>query len=426
MTLIQPITPPQCGCDAPEALAGLITLEAALARISRSARPIVGTEVVPLFPANGRVLAEDVCAISAAPPFDNAAMDGYAVQSASLSGSGPWILATAGRIPAGEAPPAPVGPGRAARIFTGAPVPEGADAVIRQEDVVRRGDLISFEKRPEPGLNVRRAGGDMVAGQVIVRAGTLLSPRSIGACAAAGASKVTVRRTLRVALLVTGNEVCAPGQPRAGAEIWDVNTPLLAALMGGPLVALAHVKQIPDCQKALERSLAQVIENVDLVVTTGGVSVGEEDHVKPAVEALGGRLNFSGVAIKPGKPVSYGRLGQCHWLGLPGNPLAALATWHVFGRQLVRELTGQHAPRAPRRHVVLGKSIARKAGRSELRPATVTGFDDQFREVVGFEDATHSARMSGLPAADGLILLPADRAYLPAGATAEFLPFCET
>ena len=370
------------------------------------------------------MLAVPVAVSAMVPPFDNAAMDGYAVATGEFVGGGPWQFRVAVRVPAGWSETRPLGTGDAARIFTGAPVPRGADAVIRQEDAQREGDSVTFAKRPDPGLNIRRAGTDMRTGQVILDAGARLGPREIAACAAAGAGRVSLRRKLRVALLVTGDEVRQAGAGRQEAEIWDVNTPMLCAAMGQVDVELVEVAQVADTRVALEQALAGLTGQVDLIVTTGGVSVGEEDHVKPALSALGGVLHFSGVAIKPGKPVSFGALGGTSWLGLPGNPLAALLTWQIFGTALVRRLTRQGVPGPSRRHVVIDRPIHRKPGRCELRPAALLGFDDLGREIAGCDRATHSARVGTLPLADGVILLPAESDHLPEGALVEFLPFC--
>ncbi|MDA7430008.1 molybdopterin molybdotransferase MoeA [Primorskyibacter aestuariivivens] len=423
MTIVQKIEPQGCGCDAPEQLSKLISIDAALARIIHHAAPVVGNETMPLMQAVGRVLAAPVLASAMTPPFDNAAMDGYAVATGDFTGDGPWRFAVAARVPAGWSEATPVGSDGVARIFTGAPIPPGADAVIRQEDAQRDGDMVTFAKRPEPGLNIRRAGTDMRPGQVILEAGARLGPREIAACAAAGAGHVELRRKLRVALLVTGDEVRRAGTGRQEAEIWDVNTPMLCAAMVQADMELVNIAQVADTRAALELALSGLAGRVDLIVTTGGVSVGEEDHVKPALAALGGTLHFSGVAIKPGKPVSFGALGCTHWLGLPGNPLAALLTWQVFGTALVRRLTGQCASGPARRHVVTENAIHRKPGRCELRPATLLGFDDQGREIAGCDSATHSGRVGTLPLADGVLLLPAECDHLPKGALVEFLPF---
>ena len=327
-------------------------------------------------------------------------------------------------MPAGWSEATPVGSDGVARIFTGALIPPGADAVIRQEDAQRDGDMVTFAKRPEPGLNIRRAGTDMRPGQVILETGALLGSREIAACAAAGAGHVELRRKLRVALLVTGDEVRRAGTGRQETEIWDVNTPMLCAAMGQADMELVDVAQVKDSRAELEQALAGLASRVDLIVTTGGVSVGEEDHVKPALAALGGTLHFSGVAIKPGKPVSFGALGCTHWLGLPGNPLAALLTWQVLGTALAQRLTGQRASSPARRHVVIENAIHRKPGRCELRPATLIGFDNQGREIAACDTATHSARVGNLPMSDGALLLPAESDHLPKGALVEFLPFC--
>ena len=423
MTVLARIGDQGCGCDEPEQLAALISIDEALARIARHAVPVVGTEVLLISRAVGRILAEPVRATAMTPAFDNSAMDGYAVDTSAFAGDGPWTFPVISRVPAGAAATTPVGENGVARILTGAPVPEGADAVIRQEDASRSGDLAIFSKRPASGSNIRRAGSDMQPDQIVIEAGARLGSREIAACAAAGACRVHVHRTLRAGLLVTGNEVRPAGAGRGGAEIWDVNTPMLCAALASRNIDLVHVGQVADDRTALEDNLAKLVGRVDLLVTTGGVSVGEEDHVKPALCALGGEVQFSGVAIKPGKPVSFGRIGSSHWLGLPGNPLAAFVTWKLFGTALVCLLTGQSNHYALRRHVVTAAAIHRKPGRCEFRPASVIRLDDKSREVVTFEYATHSGRVGRLATSDGLIVLPADSDHLPAGTLVEFLSF---
>jgi molybdopterin molybdotransferase len=291
---------------------------------------------------------------------------------------------------------------------------------------LRDGDFIHLSRRPQPGLNIRRAGNDLARGASVLDKGQRLGPKEIAVCAVAGAGLVRVRRRLRVALLVTGDEVRRAGGAREAAQIWDVNTPMLTASLavaGVELVASAHGA---DSRADLARQLGDMAAQADLVITTGGISVGEEDHVKPAFMALEGEVLFSGVAIKPGKPVSVGRIGKAYWLGLPGNPVSAFVTWQVFGMALVRALTGERTGAPTRRHVVTASEIRRKRGRCELRPATLAGFDSHGREIVSFEDATHSARVGLLSRADGLMFLPADAECLPAGALVEFQPFCQS
>lgn len=413
-----------CGCDAPQKSGALISIDEALARIAAAAAPVAGTETLGSLAAQGRVLAEPVRSRAAVPPFDNAAMDGYAVDTAALKGMGPWVLPVSGRVPAGQLPQARLAGPVAQRIFTGAPLPRGADAVVMQEDVARIGDTIRLGRRPVPGDHIRRAGEDMAKGQTVLASGRRLGPREIAAAAAAGAGMLRVRRRPRVALLVTGDEIRQAGCDLAPAHIWDVNTPMLGAALLRHPVDLVAADLGADSLSGLQRQLESLSGNVDLVVTSGGISVGEEDHVKPALAALGCEILFSGVAMKPGKPVSFGRLGAAHWLGLPGNPLSAFVTWQIFGPALLRALSGETGAAASVRHVVIRQPIRRRPGRCELRPARIAGFDEAGREVVDFEEATHSGRVAGLPESDGLMVLPAESDRLPAGALVEFRPFC--
>ncbi|MCM2561255.1 molybdopterin molybdotransferase MoeA [Lutimaribacter sp. EGI FJ00015] len=426
MTIQQAISSPGCGCYARDTPKTLISIDQALARIATHVAPVGCTEAVTLDRALGRVLAHPVLSLSMAPAFDNAAMDGYAIATGALAGNGPWKLQVVGRVAAGRETKASLAGKRAARIFTGAPIPDGADAVVKQEEVTRDGDVMQLTRRPAAGLNIRRAGSDMAKGAPVLDKGRRLRPRDIAACAAAGAGTVQTRRRLRVALLVTGDELRNPGDLRDPAQIWDVNMPLLTASLaaaGADIVASAHGA---DSLAGLVRQMGDMAAQADLVITTGGISVGEEDHVKPAFAKLGGETLFSGVAIKPGKPVSAGRIGNTHWLGLPGNPLAAYVTWQVFGMALLRVLGGEAVKGSARRLVVTDAPISRKPGRCELRPATLAGVDAHGREVVSFDDATHSARLGCLPMADGLMFLPANTESLPSGALVEFQPFCQS
>lgn len=423
MTVLPKFEQPGCGCDAPVRLSSLLSIDEALALIDVHAKPVAEVESLSLARAQGRVLAGPVVCRGMTPPFDNAAMDGYALNSTALAGEGPWTLAIAGRVPAGQAPVAMPEAESAVRIFTGAPVPQGADAVMMQEDVERVGDTIRLARRPSPGSHIRRTGEDMMPGDIILDRGGRIGPREIAACAAAGFGTVTVRRRIRVALLVTGDEVRQAGEGIADGQIWDINTPMLTALLAVPSVDVVAVRRAADNRGGLEGELAELAGMADLVITTGGVSVGEEDHVKPALDALGAEKIFAGVAIKPGKPVAFGKFGGAFWLGLPGNPLSAFVTWQVFGVALLHGLSGRIGAVPLRHHVVTGQDIIRKPGRYELRPARIEGFDESGREVVGFDRATHSARMAHLPQADGLMFIPAEVERLSQGALVEFQPF---
>jgi molybdopterin molybdotransferase len=425
MTVLSRVEERGCGCDALEHQRGLVAIDEAIARIMRSVRPVPETEEVALAAAHGRILAEPVCALSAAPPFDNAAMDGYAVNTASLTGTGPWRLAVTDRIAAGQTGLGELRSGTAAQIFTGAPIPEGADAVVMQEDVQRSDGAIIISRMVEPRLHVRAVGEDMEAGATVVPTGRQLTARDIAACAAAGVASIRVRRRVRVALLVTGDEIEMPGRTRECAGIWDVNTPMLSAAIRMSAIDLVHVETGKDDRETLRQQLGDLAGRVDLIVTTGGISVGEEDHVRPALSDLGVRVIFSGVAIKPGKPVSFGHHGGAHWLGLPGNPLSAFITWQLFGPVLCQALAGGRMMVSPRRHVVLSRQLGHKHGRCELRLADLSGFDDLGREIVVFDDVTHSGRVARLATADGVILIPAEAKTMRKGALVEFQPFSD-
>jgi molybdopterin molybdotransferase len=371
------------------------------------------------------MLARPVCAQAASPSFDNSAMDGYAINTACLTGSGPWRLAVSARIAAGCAGSVSVASGTAAQIFTGAPIPTGANAVVMQEVVHRVGQTITVSRNVAPHANIRMAGEDMVQGAVVVPAGRRLTARDIAASAAAGVATVCVRRLVRVALLVTGNEVTAPGDPRASAGIWDVNTSMMRAALAQTATTLVNVQSGKDDINALRQQLAELAAQVDLVVTTGGISVGEEDHVRPALAQIGMDPVFSGVAMKPGKPVSFGRLAGSYWLGLPGNPLSAFVGWQVFGTHVLNALCGGAQLSHNRRRVVLSKPLRHKAGRCELRLAELCGVDSLGRQIVTFDMATHSGRVARLPTADGFIVIPAEAENLAHGALVEFQPFAE-
>lgn len=426
MTIVPRLDSPGCGCDAISHVKGLISIDAALRVIGQTAHTVTGVETVTLAAAKGRVLAEPVRARANVPPFDNSAMDGYAIAARCLTGDGPWHLTVTERIAAGDSgcdTGRAIGPRHAARIFTGAPIPAGTDAVVMQEEVHRAGDRVTLTRRPATGQNIRRAGEDMCQGTEALARGRRIGAREIAVCAAAGQATVDIRRAVRVALMVTGDEVRQAGQGLAAAQIWDINTPALSATLSGANIDLVEVAHGADTPLALRAQLARLATAADLIVTTGGISVGEEDHVKPAITALGGDIQFSGVAIKPGKPVSFGTLGKALWLGLPGNPVSALVTWQVFGAAILRQLGGETGPRGTRRHVVLGHALHHTPGRCELRPARLAGYDALGREVAFCDDATHSARVAGLPQADGLLLIPSDTKTLPQGSLLEFQSF---
>ncbi len=412
-----------CGCNARDVPPGLMSVDAARTAALRLVVPVTAQEQVPLAQALGRVLAQPLRAQTPMPPFDASAVDGYAVRLDDLTEPGPWTLAVQDRVAAGDGRAIRLGAG-ALRIFTGAPLPLGADAVVMQEDVVAEAAHLHIRHRPAIGANLRRAGEEMPLGQIVVAAGQRLGPREIGAAAANGHGKVSVWRRPRVALLTTGDEVAPPGTSLAPGRIWDANSSLLLAALqaaGADLVAVEHG---PDDLAALSALMARLAGQADLLVTTGGVSVGEEDHCKAAVLAAQGKIAVAGVAMKPGKPVMIGRLDRALWLGLPGNPVSAYVTWQVLGLPMLGALGGQTASPATGHLVVASHDLAHNRGRCEYRPATITGIDGLGRQVTQAGPAVHSGRMGTLVDADGLIVIPAGIDVVRAGDLLDFLPFC--
>lgn len=422
MGLIEPVSSDACGCGSANVSSGLMRVDDALALVGRVVVPVSGTESLPIGQARGRVLATAVHAESPVPPFDNAAMDGYALDVAALAGAGPWRLRVDGCIPAGTVGRAPAA-GSAARIFTGAPVPPGTSSVIAQEDVHLEGEHILLTRRPKPGDNIRRKGSDTAAGTRVLMEGDRLGAAEIAAAASIGQKALVLRRRIRVAVLVTGDELRAASDALSPASIHDVNGPMLAALLGRPEVELVAAQSAGDGLDVMVRTLDGLSREADLLVTTGEVSVGAADFLRPAIARLGGQIHFAGVAMKPGKPLAFGRLGPSFWLGLPGNPLAVLTGWVLFGEQVLARLSGARETRPGRRYVVAEAPLSHQPGRCEFRPARIVGLDGGGHEMISAPSATHSHRLSDIVRFDGFARLPAATGTIPPGMLIEFLPF---
>nr|WP_233158593.1 gephyrin-like molybdotransferase Glp [Chromobacterium sp. ASV5] len=315
----------------------MLTFDQARDWLLQRAQPLAATERAPLLAALGRTLAEPLTAAVDVPPRDNSAMDGYAVAVSSLGGE---PLPVSQRVPAGSVPQ-PLATGSAARIFTGAPIPPGADAVIMQELAEMLPDgRVRFAQAAHPGQCIRRAGEDISAGQQILAAGRRLTPADIGLAASIGVDSLPVRRALRVAVFFTGDELVEPGQALAEGQIYNSNrywlVPALMAL-GCEVIDLGIVR---DSLAATREALRDAADCADVIITCGGVSVGEEDHVKAAVEAEG-ELTLWKIAIKPGKPLAYGRIGQADFIGLPGNPVSGFVTYQTLARPFLQKRAGQ-------------------------------------------------------------------------------------
>ena len=334
------------------ARAPLMPLDEALARLLQAITPLGATEVVATFDADGRVLAQDLVSPLQVPAFDNSAMDGYAVRTADVADPLALLRVTQ-RIPAGHTGQ-PLQAGQAARIFTGAPVPPGADAVVMQEDTeLLEGDRLSVRAAPQPGQWIRRSGEDVARGATVLRAGTRLNPAMLGLAASLGLAHLTVVTRPRVALFSTGDELVMPGdiapQDMPPGAIYNSNRFFLKALLHRMGCEVSDLGIVPDTREATLAALKSAADHHELILTSGGVSVGEEDHVKPAVQQLGA-LDLWQISMKPGKPFAYGHVrrsstaGQAHFVGLPGNPVSSFVTFLLMVRPLLLRLQGAEVP----------------------------------------------------------------------------------
>jgi len=314
----------------------LLSFEAALERLLGAVSPLSELELLPTAQCLGRVLAADVVSALDVPPLDNAAMDGYALRVADLAAGQP--LPVSQRVPAGSVPQA-LAAGTCARIFTGAPVPPGADVVVMQEvcEASDAGVRVTID-RPI-GQHIRRRGEDVRQGSVVLAAGHRLDPAALGLAATVGAASLSVTRRLRVALFSTGDELVMPGEPLKPGAIYNSNRFTLRGLLEGLGCEVVDLGIVPDQLEATRAALREAAGRADVIVTSGGVSVGEEDHLRPAVQAEG-QLDLWRIAIKPGKPLAFGRVGQAKFVGLPGNPVSSLVTFVMLVRPVLLRMMG--------------------------------------------------------------------------------------
>jgi molybdopterin molybdotransferase len=391
----------------------MLPFEEARSRVLALA-PALGAARASLDDATGRVLAEDVVAISDAPAFDYSAMDGYAVRASDFAGAGPWTLPVAGESRAGSRDLPALAARAVARIYTGAPLPPQADAVVMQEDVARDGDAARFASAPRPGAHVRRRGEDMAKGAVALARGTRLRAAHVALAASVDRAWLTVARRPVVTIVGTGDELRAPGAPGAPGSIAESNGVALRAMVraAGGIARVAPF--VGDDAAATERAFASALEGTDVLITVGGVSVGDHDLVRPALERVGVSLDFWKVAIKPGKPLAVGRKGARVVLGLPGNPVSALVTFALFGAPLLRAMQGDRAPVPPARRGRLTRPVKHAPGKLELVRATLEHAGDGLR-VTPLANQASGAAVS-LARADGLACVPSACEGLAEGA----------
>jgi len=398
-------------------------MEEALGILLSHARAVVETEEIPTLSCLGRVLAEPVVSRRPVPPWDNSAMDGYAVRVADLVVH-EGRLRIGQRIPAGKGGD-PLEPGAAARIFTGAPIPPGADAVVMQEHCTLDGECVRVPLGVTPGTNVRYAGEDVARGAEVIAAGTRLRPQHLGLAASIGADLLIVHRRLRVAIFSSGDELIMPGQPLGPGQIYNSNRFTLWGLLQTLGCEITDLGIVPDTPNATEAALSRGAEQADILIASGGVSVGAEDHVKSAVERIGSLALWS-VAIRPGKPLAFGHVGprRTPFIGSPGNPVSLFATFCLFARPFILRMQGVTGPLGP-------QAITARAAfdwpcpanrREFLRARLKVGADGE--TLVQVYPSRSSGVLSSVTWAHGLAVIPEGQT-LQRGDKLQFIPLSE-
>jgi molybdopterin molybdotransferase len=386
-----------------------------LAQVTHAAPP----EVVAVTAARGRVVAEDVRAVFDVPPTANSAVDGYAVRSADIPSSGRRALAVVGDLPAGAVFDGTIGPGEALRIMTGAPMPAGADTVYPQELVERSGTSVSVPAGPA-GVNVRHRGEDVRAGAVVLAEGTVLRPQELGVAASLGLPQLLVRQKPRVAILSTGDEVAEPGELRKPGQIFDSNRFSLYGLVEAAGGQPTDHGIVPDLYDVLHARLRAAASTADIVLTSGGVSVGDYDLVKAVLQDAGG-IDFWQVAMQPGRPLAVGRIGAAHFFGLPGNPVASMLTFHLFVRPALWKLAGRRELFPPRFHAIAAEPLSKKTGRREFKRGVLSYTGERWE--VRTTGPQGSGILTSMTLANCFIVIEEGRGDVAAGETVLVEPF---
>jgi molybdopterin molybdotransferase len=396
-------------------------IEDARRLILAAVRPL-SSEPVELQDALGRVLGEDITASEPVPPFDSSAMDGFAVRAEDVGGAssaGPPLLRVVDESRAGSPATASLTAGQAIAISTGAMLPAGADTVIRVEDTRREGEDVAVLVSATAGLDVRRAGDDVLAGQRVLMRGAVLGAAELGVLASLGNAIVQCVRRPRLSLLVSGDELLAPGEPLRPGAIRDSNSLTISALARRAGAEVVKVGTVPDDPDATTAALAEAVAEVDVAVICGGVSVGVHDHVRPSLEALGAQAEFWGLALKPGRPAWFGTLGSTLVFGLPGNPVSAMVTFVLLVGPALRALLGMGEPTA-RLTAVMERDYSKPAGRAHAVRCRMSAHEDGWHVDPTGPQGSHI--LTSMLGADALAIIPSDTVAVAAGERVEIEP----
>ncbi len=400
---------------------GLLEVEEALAQIDAAISKVHGHERVNLQSALDRVLAEDISAPFDVPPHRNSAMDGYALRASDLPEEGEIKLRIIGKSFAGAPFPEEVNEGECVRIMTGAVVPKGTDTVVMQEHVAADGDSATIPSASRPGANIRHPGEDMKAGATVLKAGHLLTAADIGLIASLGIGEVTVIRRPRVAIFSTGDELKGIGQVLSEGDIYDSNRYTLKALLSRYSVEILDLGVISDDHSKIRSVLSQAADIADLVITSGGVSVGEADFVKQTLDELG-QVGFWRIAMKPGKPLAFGNLGKAFFLGLPGNPVSVMATFILFARPALMKLQGRAITPPLSVMAKLDCDIRKRPGRRDYQRGIL--IKDTSGELKVSTTGTQGSHvLSSMSKANCFIVIPRESGDVASGTEVEAIPF---
>lgn len=412
--------PPQPSC-ADSADPGALTVEEARARILQSVTAVECPQKVAVRAALGRVLAEDVLSTFDVPAHNNSAMDGYAVPARDLPASGTRTLQVVGTAWAGRPFTATVQPGEAVRIMTGAVVPAGCDAVVMQEQAQCDGDQLRIGSGHRAGQNIRRAGEDLAKGHIALARGHRMQPADLGLLASLGISEVHVQRPLRVAFFSTGDELRSVGEPLETGQIYDSNRYTLFGMLTRLGVDIIDLGVVGDEPGAIRDAFLQAAANADCVITSGGVSVGEADYVKQVLDEVG-EIRFWKIAMKPGRPLAFGRIGAAGFFGLPGNPVAVMVTFYQFVQPALRHMAGESEVTLPQFTVPCLSRLKKRAGRSEFQRGILSR-DEQGQWVVRKTGAQGSGVLSSMSNANCFIVLPPQSMEIEPGDSVLVEPF---
>jgi len=412
--------PPQPSC-ADNTDPGALPVEEARRRILQSVTAVECRQKVALRAALDRVLAQDVLSSVDVPAHDNSAMDGYAVPARDLPASGTRTLRVVGTAWAGRPFTATVQPGEAVRIMTGAVVPPGCGAVVMQEQAECDGDQLRIGNGHRPGQNIRRAGEDLAKGQVALARGHRMQPADLGLLASLGIAEVQVQRPLRIAFFSTGDELRSVGEPLETGQIYDSNRYTLFGMLTRLGVDIIDLGVVRDEPAAIRDAFVRAAANADCVITSGGVSVGDADYVKQVLDEVG-EISFWKIAMKPGRPLAFGRIGAAGFFGLPGNPVAVMVTFYQFVQPALRRMAGETEVTLPQFTVPCLSRLKKRAGRSEFQRGILSR-DEQGQWVVRKTGAQGSGVLSSMSSANCFIVLPPQSMDIEPGDSVLVEPF---